>query len=528
MKVMKVRAFIVSVMVMAAPGVLHAADLDLEKDFKREIALYRIRPDQAHSLKRDPDGTPVSEQQLKQAVQNFYDRLYPLDPIFLKRFQFRSVVFKDTIYNREGETLQRRKIGTDLYLDADLDEKQFYVNMFYLQVPLMPRTYLEHWNKLNPDGFAYESVRGKLSGNAQKKLDAVLAEWDKYFVSRTGMYSTEMDMAMTFAYVVEKGPAATVFVKENSPDVQKKIDLLVEILESVKAAERGYMQTLLTDDLSKLKTYVPYALAVRLEREYTGAWYVPGDDGETEEGWNEAVFPRKIGDPVKVAGRRVNPLILALETKNDRLFKVLMENKVDPNVANEKKVSALMLAIANNDPEQVKALLKAGAKVTQEASRAGTASGVNAEIVNLMKSYLPGVRQTNKPETKSPEKKSGAADARESVRDSLSKRLNDITFGHVEYEEIGVLLAVQATLQSNLKALKTDGEELRISLPPEYEKVPVTVVVDGVSLYELLQLIGKSAGLRLRVDETNRTLIFSPNPGQAEPAKKNGSAKKQQ
>ena len=99
---------------------------------------------------------------------------------------------------------------------------------------------------------------------------------------------------------------------------------------------------------------------------------------------------------MEIAGRKVNPLILALEAKNNRLFRLLMQNKVDPNVANDKKVSALMLAIANNDPEQVKGLLEAGAKVSQEAARAGTASGVNADIVKLMNAYLPGVRKTGK------------------------------------------------------------------------------------------------------------------------------------
>lgn len=380
----------------AALGILHAADLDLEKDYKQEISLYHIRPDQAHSLKRDPDGTPVSESRLKEAVKTFYDRLYPLDPAFLKRFQIKSVIFKDSVFTRDGETRQHRRNGSDLYLDADLDDQQFYVNMFYLQLTTMPRTYLEHWNKLNPDGFVYEAMRGKLSGSAQKKLDAVLAEWDKHFVSRTGMYSTEMDMAVTFAYMVEKGPNATRFVKKNSPDVQKKIDMVIDILESVKAAERGYMQTLLADDLSKLKTYVPYALSVRLEREYAGVWTAPKDEEETDGEQAERKTARKIGDPVEVAGRKVNPLILSLEAKNNRLFRLLMRNKVDPNVANDKKVSALMLAIANNDPEQVKALLEAGAKVSQEAARAGTASGVNAEIVKLMNAYLPGVRQTGK------------------------------------------------------------------------------------------------------------------------------------
>lgn len=411
---MKIRKIFVSVMTMAAMGILHAADLDLEKEYKREIALYHIRPDQSRSLKRDPDGTPVSEPQLKQAIQNFYDWLYPLDPGFLKRFQFKDVVFKDTVYTRDGDTRQQRKIGNSLYLDADLNAQQFYANMFYLQISVMPRTYLEHWNKLNPDGFKYEDTRGSLSNSAQKKLDAVLAEWDKYFVSRTGMYSTEVDMAMTFAYMVEKGPAATAFVKENSPDVQKKFNMIVEILESVKAAERGYMQTILADDLSRLKTYVPYALAVRLEREYSGEWSVQEDDEETDYEAEKAKPSRTIGDPVEAAGRKVNPLILALETKNNRLFKLLMENKADPNVANDKKVGALMLAIANNDPEQVKALLKAGAKVTQEAARAGTASGVNAEIVKLMKSYLPGVRQSTQPEKNSgTDKKTGSTNMKQ-------------------------------------------------------------------------------------------------------------------
>ena len=393
---------------MTALCALHAAALDLEKDYKQEISLYHIRPDQTRSLKRDPDGTPVSETQLKEAVKTFYDRLYPLDPIFLKRFQFRSVVFKDTVFDREGNTFQHRRNGSDLYLDADLEDKQFYVNMFYLQLAVMPRTYLNRWNKLNPDGFSYENTRGNLTSSAQKKLDAVLAEWDKHFVNRTGMYSTEMDMALTFAYMIEKGPGATVFVKKNSPDVQKKIDLIIDILESVKAAEHGYMQTILADDLAKLKSYVPYALSVRLEREYSGAWPAMEDDEEADGDQAERKPTRRIGDPVEVAGRKVDPLILALETKNNRLFKLLMQNKVDPNVANDKRVSALMLAIANNDPEQVKSLLSAGAKVTQEAARAGTASGVNAEIVKLMNAYLPGVRQTGKQEKQSGTSKKNA------------------------------------------------------------------------------------------------------------------------
>ena len=156
---------------------------------------------------------------------------------------------------------------------------------------------------------------------------------------------------------------------------------------------------------------------MRLEREYSGVWSAQKDeDGEEEEDQTKAQPARKIGDPVEAAGRKVNPLILALETKNNHLFKVLIENKVNPNVANDKKASALMLAIANNDPEQVKALLGAGANVTQDAARAGTASGVNAEIVKLMTPYLPGVRQAEKPETKPSGRASGAA-----KRNSASK-----------------------------------------------------------------------------------------------------------
>ena len=393
---MKTGKMILFIGLTAALGVLHAADLDLEKDYRQEIALYHIRPDQARSLKRDADGTPVSETRLEETVRIFYDRLYPLDPVFLKRFQIKSVVFKDTVYDHDGNTIQQRRNGDTLYLDADLEDMQFYGNIFFLQTTVMPRTYLGRWNKINPDGFSYENTRGNLSDSAQKKLDAIQAEWDRHFVNRSGMYSTEMDMALTFAYMIEKGPNATRFVKKNSPDVQKKFDLIVEILESVKAAERGYMQTILADDLSKLKTYVPYALSVRLEREYSGVWGNRADEEEEKEKEAETQTSRKIGDPVDVAGRKVDPLILALETKNNRLFKLLMQNKVDPNVVNDKKVSALMLAIANNDPEQVKSLLKAGAKVTQEAARAGTASGVNAEIVKMMNAHLPGVRETGK------------------------------------------------------------------------------------------------------------------------------------
>ena len=524
---MKIGKLFVCAVSMAALGVLHAAELNLEKDYRQEIALYRIRPDQSRSLKRDPDGLPVSESQLKEAVHDFYDWLYPLDPAFLKRFQIKSVVFKDTVYDRDGNTFQRRLIGGDLYLDADLDDKQFYTTMFLLQASAMQRTYLGRWNKLNPDGFEYENTRGSLSGNAQKKLDAVLTEWDKYFVSRTGMYSTEMDMAMTFAYMVTKGPDATRFVKKNSPDVQKKIDMVVDILESLKAAERGYMQTLLAEDISQLKSYVPYALSVRLEREYSGAWSAQDDDEAADEEETEAKTPLKIGDPVEVAGRKVIPLILALETKNGRLFDVLMRNKVDPNVINDKKVSALMLAIANNDPEQVKALLKAGAKVTQETARAGTASGVNAEIVKLMNSYLPGVRQSDKPETKKTEKKNGDAASRKPADTGLTKRLKEAQFDHIDLEEVA-LSNVILLLRTKCKEKDTRGEGTQISIPSKYAGMTVTLSADKVSVYDILKTICKNSGLEMLIEEPDRVILFGSDSGQAETGKKTGSTKKKQ
>lgn len=393
---MRIRPLHVSVALMAVLCSFHALCLDLEQDFKQEIALYRIRPDQARSLKRDANGIPVSESRLKQAAQNFYDWLYPLDPAFLKRFKIKTVVFKDTVYDRDGRQFQRYLFGDELFLDADLSDRQFYTNIFYLQATVMQQSYIGRWTKLNPDGFSYEEKRGSLSGNAQKKLDEILAGWDKYFVSRAAMYSPEMDMAETFTYMITKGPQATAFVRENSPDVQKKFDMVADILESVKATERGYMETLLAEDLSQLKTYSPYALSVRLFREKSGAWQVIRGQ---QDGTEPAEEPARIGDPVEVAGRKVNPLILSLETGNMRLFRLLMQNKADPDAVNDKKVCALMLAIANNDPEQVKLLLEAGAKVTQETARAGTASGVNAEIVKMMNAYMPGVRQSTQGRT---------------------------------------------------------------------------------------------------------------------------------
>ncbi len=521
---MKTGKFFFAVGLMTALGVLHAADPDLEKECKREIALYRIRPDQLRSLKRDPDGTPVSEPQLKDAVRNFYGWLYPLDPAFLKRFQVKEVVFKDTVYDRDNATRQMRKIGNSLFLDADLDDKQFYTNMFYLQATMMPQTYLGRWNKLNPDGFIYENDRGSLSNSAQKKLDAVLSEWDKYFVSRTGMYSTEMDMALTFSYMVEKGPNATRFVKRNSPDVQKKIDMIVDILESVKAAERGYMQTLLADDLSKLKSYVPYALSVRLEREYSGAWSPRGEeDGEA----TETRPPLRIGEPAEVAGRKINPLILALETKNGRLFRILMENKVDPNVANDKKMSALMLAIANNDPEQVKALLDAGAKVTQEAVHAGTASGVNAEIVKMMNSYLPGVRQSAAPEKKktAPDSAPDSAESRESADGALLKRLRETKIKTIDLEDVSIAQAVRV-ISIKSRDLDPGGKGIRISLPQKYPEMPITLVSENVSLYEMLQLICKNTGLSLRLESPDKVFFVSPGLEKNETGKTDGSMRR--
>ena len=497
---------------------LHAAELDLEKDFRPEIALYRIRPDQARSLRRDPDGAPVSESRLKEAVQNFYDRLYPLDPGFLKRFKIKSVVFKDTVIDREGNTLQRRLNGDDLFLDADLDEKQFYTSVFYLQASLMQRSYIGHWEKLNPNGFSYENSRGSLSGSAQKKLDTVLAEWDRHFVSRAAMYSPEMDMAQTFAYMIAKGPDATAFAKKNSPDILKKFNMVSEILESVKATERGYMETLLSDDLSKLKTYVPYALSVRLEREYSGMWSALNLEEEADGA--DSKLPRKIGDPVEVAGRKVKPLILALETKNNRLFRVLMRNKADPNAVNDKKASALMLAIANNDPEQVKALLDAGAKVSQEAARTGTASGVNAEIVKLLNPYLPGVRDSAAPEKKTANKASGGS---ETADEKLYKRLHEMKFERLDIEEADAANIV-ALLQRSSKQLDPAGKGIRIILPQRYSDTDVTLVTEDVSLYEMLQLVCKNTGLEMQLAPPNTVLLVNPKPEQKE-NEKNGPAK---
>ena len=509
--------------------------LDLETDFRREISLYHIRPDQARSLKRDQYGTAVSEEQLEDAVGLFYDCLYPLGPVFLKRFQIKTVIFKDTVYDPDGKSHQYRLVGSDLYLDADLDDKQLYAAMFFLQLRVMPRIYLNHWNKLNPDGFFFENTRGSLTAHAQQKLDAILAEWDNYFVSRTGMYSTEMDMALTFAYMVMNGPDATAFVRETRPTVQKKFDLMYEILEVVKAVEPGCMQTLMTEDLSTLKTYSPRALAVRLFFELTDQWNALEPVEEIDERFEMIAEMRqkRINGPVEVAGRKIVPLILALETKDMKLFRALMQYNADPSVSNAKKVSALMLAIANNDPEQVRLLLEAGASVTPEATRAGTASGVNAEIVKLMKSYLPGVRQTDVPEKSTEKKKADKTattegmDPRESENrgTALYKRLREEKIDHIGLKETE-LAEVVRLLQARSRALASGGEGIRISIPQKYARTPVTVVGDKLSMYEVLQIVGRSAGLELLLEDPDKVVLSGSNSKQTDAGKKNGSAKK--
>lgn len=491
---------------------LPALCLDLETEFKRDIMLYHIRPDQARSLKRDANGTAVSEEKLEDAVRNFYDCLYPLGPSFLKRFNFKQVVFKDSVYDHNGKTVQRRVLGTDLFIDADLEDKQIYPLLFYSQLGVMPRIYLNRWNNLNPDGFSYESSRGSLTGQAQKKLDAVLAEWDRHFVSRTGMYSTEMDMALTFAYMIMKGPDASAFVGKNSPTVRKKFELMIEILDSVKAIDRVYMETLMAEDLSTLKTYSPPALAVRLFREFSGDW---GDEGE-ESG--EVAAERDPNKPVAVAGRKVVPLILALETNDMRLFTLLMREKADPNVSNAKKTSALMLAISNNEPEQVKLLLEAGAVVTQEASRAGTAAGVNSEIVKLMKSHLPGVRQLDAPEKKTSAKASEVG-AGADAAGKLNKSLNEEKIDHLDLEDV----ALRIVFQFIDRVLSDRGCKLRFVFPPKYAEARVSILADDIPLRELLRLICIKTGLEASFEEPDRVVLSEPKQGKTKTLNRSGA-----
>ena len=505
---------------------LPAFCLDMEKDYKREIALYHVRPNQVRSLKRDSNGTPVSENELDDAVRIFYEQLYLMDPGFLKHLKVKEVVFKDTVLDFDGKRYQHRLLDGILFLDADLDDNRFYVNMFYLLIADMPRSYLTRWNKLNPDGFIYEYSRGTLSGQAQKKLDAVLSDWDKYFVSQTGLYATEMDMAVTFAYMVMKGPDATAFVKEHSPAVQKKFEVVTDVLESMKAFEPGFMQTLLAEDLSKLKTYSPRALSVRLYQELLNEWnqakYLERTEGDPEK--MEEYEKKRFNEPVEVAGRKITPLILALEVNDIRLFRLLMENRADPNVANAKKVSALMLAISNNDPEEVKLLLKAGAKVTPEATRAGTAAGVNAEIVTLLKTYLPGVKKSDPPEKKQTGRTSGAKSS-ESAGGEVSRCLREVSIDHIDFEELNVVMAVNF-LQLKLKDAGSRGEGIQMVVPQSRKSANayVTFKADNQSVYDILVLICRQTGLNLRVDESRKTVYLE----EAEAGKKDSSTKKKQ
>ena len=410
-----------------------AADSEVEKDFRREIALYHIRPDASRSLKKDSDGLPVSESRYRQGVEDFYNRLYPLTPSFLKRLKLKNVIFKDTLYDRDGNVAQRRLAGDDLFLDVDISEETFLTSVFLLQFMFISHADVVKWEKLNPDAFSYENNRGTVKGRAKQKLDEILAEWDHYFVSRLAMYSPEMDMAQTFTYLIRKGPASAVLTGEDRPVIQKKVKQVCDLLVSIKAFDSGYMDTLLAIDLNTLKKYSQEALSIRLYHEYSRLWSVPqpkpaADPADAGKGGTEKAPagaskggtektsapaavqfapPRKIGEDVEVAGAKVNPLILALTVNDMKLFRLLIENKVDPNVS-KNGVSALQLAIRNNDPEQVQMLLTAGAKVTLEIARAGTASGVRPEIVKLMTPFLPGVKQMDEPPPKQERKNAGA------------------------------------------------------------------------------------------------------------------------
>ena len=400
-----------------------AADSEVEKDFRREISIYHIRPDSSRSLKKDPDGLPVSESRYRQGVEDFYNRLYPLTPSFLKRLKLKNVIFKDTLYDRDGHVAQRRLLGDDLFLDVDITEESFLNSVFLLQFAFISHGDVVKWEKLNPDAFSYENTRGNVRGRAKQKLDEILAEWDRYFVSRAAMYSPEMDMAQTFTYLIRKGPASAVLTGDDDrPVIQKKAKQLIDLLVSIKAFDSGCMDTLLALDLNALKKYSPEALSIRLYHEYAGLWTVPlpkpaaDPAAATDSGTDKTPAPaaavqfappRKIGEDVEVAGAKVNPLVLALTVNDMKLFRLLIDNKVDPNVS-KNGVSALQLAIRNNDPEQVQMLLSAGAKVTLEIARAGTASGVKAEIVKLMTPFLPGVKQMDEPPAKQDRKNAGS------------------------------------------------------------------------------------------------------------------------
>ena len=498
-------------------------DVNLEKDFKSEIALYRIRPDQTRSLRQDPDGVPLSaEADLRLAVRNFYDWLYPLGPKFLKRFKIKTLVVKDTVYDRNKDKHQLYLVGDTLFMDVDLDKRGFYQYVFFLQTTVMQRSYIGHWTKINPNGFFYRnSSHGNLSNAEQEKFDAFMEHWDSYFVSQMAMHSPEYDMAETFAYLIMRGPNASAFAADR-PDLQKKFNMVVSILESVKAFDPGAMETLVAEDLSALKTYSPEALSVRLFHEYSGLWPVSRPKAEDK---GPAKTPSKIGDPVEVAGRKIDPLILSLETNDMRLFKLLMDHKVDPNVTNGKKICALMLAIGNNNPEQVKLLLEAGAKVTLEIARVGTASGVNTEIVKLMNAYLPGVRQLEEPEKKKTNRTSGAADALEPSVGDVYQFLRKVRIPHIVIEELNVVMAVNM-LELKLKDADSRGDGIRMAVPqtPKTANAYVTINVENRSAYEILELICRKTGLKMRIDESRKT-VYLEEPGTGE---KSGASKEKQ
>ena len=401
MRILRTVCSLVLLSLLSAPLCLSAADNALEKEFKREISLYHIRPDSTHSLRKDTDGTPVSESVLHDALVNFYEWLYPLSPSFLKRLKIKTVIFKDSLYDAEGDLLKRKLVGDELFLDADLKDVDFYTSVLYLQFKFLPGGTLEKWERAQPYGFRYENERVNLSSQTKERLNDILAEWDQYFVSREAMYSPEMDMGRTFAYIIQKGPASVLLTGGSRPVIQKKAQLLIEFLTTVKAFDSGYLDTLLAADLTKLRKYSAEALAIRLFCEYSGRWSAPSADGKT------FAPPRKIADDVEVGGQKVKPLVLALTVNDMKLFRYLVSNGADPNVSSKDGVSALQLAIRNNDPEQVRLLISAGAKVTSAIARAGTASGVNAEIVKIMNSYLPGVKQMDSPAAKPKQQSAG-------------------------------------------------------------------------------------------------------------------------
>ena len=175
----------------------------------------------------------------------------------------------------------------------------------------------------------------------------------------------------------------------------------------------------------------------------------------------------------------------------------------------------------------MKALLEAGAKVTQDAARAGTASGVNAEIVKLMNSYLPGVRQSAQPEKKktAPDSAPGRAESRESADSALLKRLQGTKFKTIDLEDVSIAQAVRI-ISIKSKELDPGGKGIRISLPQKYPEMPITLVSENVSLYEMLQLICKNTGLSLRLESPDKVIFVSPGQEKNETGKTDGSMRK--